>query len=258
MSKRVELRLPEFLNGAEERYLHLHFGHLDSATETVRRMQDLYQCISAGKYNLIRSELRTYPNLLEHTKYGNNYLRSIYLNNAIHWYNAAFDLLLQVVWFNYRLYEKYSLRLNNTNDFNSILENCRIKKILKETTIVPTSILKAITELDKRYSVCHEWTNNLKHRRFIQYYELEPKRKAAFITLNQRDGESFKDALQRGDVAYNSMETELSLSMSQVKNTLELCHKAIYNATATIVETIGYWPDNMKKQLYRINSKTTL
>lgn len=257
MDRRSDIKLPEFLNGAEERYLHLHSEHLDSATETVRRMQDLYQCISAGRYNLLRSKLRSYPNLLEHTKYGNNYIRSIYLNNAIHWYNAAFDLLLQVVWFNYRLYEKYSLSLNNAGDFDAILDKCRIKTILKEISIVPSAIIEVINELDIRYSVCREWTNTLKHRRFIRYHELEPKRKAAYITLNQRDGESLIDALQRGDIAYNSMETELSLSMSQVKNTLVLCHKALYNAAAVVVETIGYWPDNQKKQLYRINSNTT-
>lgn len=257
MPRRPDLRLPEFLNGGEERYLHLRSEHPDSATETVRRMQDLYQCISSGKYNLLRSKQRSYPNLLEHSKYGNNYIRSIYLNNALHWYNAAFDLLLQVVWFNYRLYENYSLSLYNFDDFNAILDKCRIKTILKETAIVPPAIITAINELDTQYSVCHKWTNNLKHRRFIRYRELEGKGKPAVITAIPPEGESVWEAFQNGRVAYNSMETELSLSMGQVKKTLVLCHMAIYNAAAVVVETIGYWPDNMKKQLYRINSKTT-
>ena len=258
MSRSQEIRLPEFLNGAEERGLHLRSEPLDSATETVRRMQDLYQCISAGKYNLLRAKLRSYPNLLKRTKYGNNYIRSIYLNNALHWYNSAFDLLLQVVWFYYRLYEKTSNKLSLSDDFDKVLKQCSVDRIKEHKGTVPAAIIDAIDVLQKRYAECREWTNNLKHRRFIRYCELRGKGKPAVITTIPLEGESVWDAFQNGRVAYNSMETELSLSMSQVKKTLDLCHKAIYNAAAIVVEAIGYWPDNMKKQLYRINSKTTL
>lgn len=257
MSSRVVLRLPEFLNGGEERYLHLRSEHADSATETVRRMQDCYQCISAGKYNLIRAQLRSYPNIVNPTKKSNNYIRSIYLNNALHWYNSAFDLLLQVVWFHYRLYEKSSKKLSLTEDFDKVLSQCKVDKIKAYNEIVPASIIDAIEVLQRRYAECREWTNNLKHRRFIRYRELEGKGRPAVITTIPLEGESVWAAFKNGRVAYNSMETELSLSMCQVKKTLAFCHKAIYNASAIIVETIGYWPDNMKKQLYRINSKTT-
>ena len=258
MPRRVELRLPEFLNGGEERYLHLRSEHADSATETVRRMQDFYQCLSAGKYNLLRAQLQSYPNIVNPTREKNNEIRSIYLNNALHWYNSAFDLLLQVVWFHYRLYEEVSKQVSLSQDYEIVLKQCSVDRIKKHKGTVPTAIIDAIDVLQQRYAECREWTNNLKHRRFIRYRELEGKGKPAVITTIPLEGESVWEAFRNGRIAYNSMETVLSLSMSQVKKTLTLCHKAIYNASAVVIETIGYWPDNMKKQLYRINSKTEL
>ena len=91
--------------------------------------------------------------------------------------------------------------------------------IEKETAIVSTSVVLTINEIDTRYSVCHKWTINYKYRSFIRYHELESE-KTAYITLVQRNGESLIDAVQRGNMAYNSMETELSLSMSKVKKTI--------------------------------------
>ena len=253
MPRRAELRLPEFLNGAEERGLHLRSGYIDSATETVRRMQDLYQCISAGKYNLLCASHRSYSNLARQTRFGNNYIRSIYLNNALHWYNSAFDLLLQVVWFHYRLYDEASKGLALSVNFEKALKQCSADKIKEQIEIVPTEIIDAITDLKNRYTECREWTNNLKHRRFIRYSELASKGKPAVITAIPVEGESLWDAFRQGRIAYNSMETELMLSMKKVKSTLVYCHKAIYNAAAIIVETIGYWPDRTKKQLYHFS-----
>ena len=258
MSKSVELRLPEFLNGGEERYLHLYSEHADSATETVRRMQDCYQCISAGKYNLTQANSRSYPNIINPTRKSTNYVRSIYLNNALHWYNSAFDLLLQVIWFHYRLYEGTPKKLSISEDFDKVLKQCSVDKIKERKDIVPAVIIDAIDVLQQRYSECREWTNNLKHRRFIRYRELESKGKPAVITATPLEGESLWDAFRNGRVAYNSMETELSLSMSQVKKALMLCHKAIYNAAAVVVKTIGYWPHGVEMQLYRITNPNSI
>ena len=252
MSYRVELRLPEFLNGGEERLLHLRSDYSDSATETVRRMQDLYQCISAGKYNLLRAQLRSSSNLAKQTKFGNNYIRSIYLNNALHWFNASFDLLLQVVWFHYRLYNKPGESINLSDDFDTVLKQCTIERIKRQKNVVDAAVIDALDELQRAFEECKGWTNNLKHRRFIRYRELEHHKQIAVVAITPIDGESVWEAFRNGRVAYNSMDTELTLSMSQVKDTLVKCHKAIYNASATIIETIGYWPDGLKKQLYRI------
>lgn len=253
MPRRPVLRLPEFLNGGEERYLHLYSDHTDSATETVRRMQDFYQCVSAGKYNLTRAQLRSYPHIVNPSRNSNNYVRSIYLNGAIHWYNSAFDLLLQIVWFHYRLYEKSSKKLNLSEGFENVLKQCSVDRIKEQKGIVPVEIIEAIDDLKKRYADCREWTNNLKHRRFIRYRELEAKGKPAVITTAPLAGESVWEAFRNGRVVYNSMETELILPMKQVKDTLVSCHKAVYNAAAIIVEAIGYWPDKEKKQLYRFS-----
>ena len=255
------LELPEYLNGTEIRYeLNIVASKKEQAVliETCRRLQDLYDEICAARFALITSCQVKYPEYLsaDTDERGHLWIQSQFVNTAILWYNATFDMLLQVVWIYYRLYKqvKEALTLNNIED---VLSRCK-KKIVIE--LVPNEQIKEelksfhakshLTNINTKYSNQNvvEWANTLKHRRMIEYEELNKRKHTdCFITLSRLPEIVVKRQtpprgnLQEGiKTLYNSNETLKRIKMTDVISVLFEYHKDICRLSKSIFDKIEF------------------
>lgn len=100
------LELPEYLNGLECRRLRLMKSDKEKPIliETCRRLQDLYDEICAARFALITACQSKYPEYISSEDNGGGHLwiQSQFVNTAILWYDAAFDILLQSIWIYFR------------------------------------------------------------------------------------------------------------------------------------------------------------
>lgn len=255
------LELPEYLNGTEIRYeLNIVASKKEQAVliETCRRLQDLYAEICAARFALITSCQVKYPEYLstDTDEQGHLWIQSQFVNTAILWYNATFDILLQVVWVYYGLYkqEKEVLTLNNIED---VLGKCK-KKIVIE--LVPDEQIKEelksfhakshLTNMTTKYNNQNvvEWANTLKHRRMIEYKELNKrKHSVCFITLSRLPEFAVKGQTPSKEspqeeikTLYNSNKTLKIIKMTDVINVLFEYHKDICQLSKLVFDKIEF------------------
>ena len=250
-----------YLNGTEIRYeLNIVASKKEKAVliETCRRLQDLYAEICAARFALITSCQVKYPEYLsaDTDEQGHLWIQSQFVNTAILWYNATFDILLQVVWVYYGLYKqvkKEALTLNNIDD---VLGRCKKKSVI---TFVSDEQIKK--ELDSFHSKSHsinmetqyknqnisEWANTLKHRRMIEYEELDRKHSTCFITLSRlpeivvKGQTASKENLQEEiKTLYNSNNTLKRIKMTDVINVLFEYHKDICQLSRLVFDKIEF------------------
>ena len=256
------LELPEFLNGTEIRYeLNIVASKKEKAVliETCRRLQDLYAEICATRFALITSCQVKYPEYLsaDTDEQGHLWIQSQFVNTAILWYNATFDILLQVVWVYYGLYKQVKKEVLTLNNIESVLSGCKKKRVI---AFVPDEQIKK--ELDSFHSKGYlinmetqyknqnvvEWANTLKHRRMIEYEELNKrKHSTCFITLSR-----FPEIVVKGqtplienpqeeiETLYNSNETLKIISMTDVINVLFEYHKDICQLSKLVFDKIEF------------------
>lgn len=255
------LELPEYLNGTEIRYkLNIVASKKEKAVliETCRRLQDLYDEICAARFALITSCQVKYPEYLsaDVDDRGHLWIQSQFVNTAILWYNATYDILLQAVWIYYGLYKqvKHPLVLSN---IDKVLESCK-KRIVIE--LIPDGDVKkelesfhdkehpSVGEVPYRNGHVVEWANTLKHRRMIEYEELNKrKHSTCFITLSR-----FPEIVVKGqtplienpqeeiETLYNSNETLKIISMTDVINVLFEYHKDICQLSKLVFDKIEF------------------
>ena len=101
-------------------------------TETRRRIIDFVHEIDTARFMLAMSFKDPYLDLVEekdfHNKFKTEYFKQHYLYSAVIWYHNSFDLVLQCLWFKYRLYGDIQLRSDN---IERILRKCGIVQIEK-------------------------------------------------------------------------------------------------------------------------------
>ena len=104
------LLLPEWLNGKELNYLSfVEDKERGTATlmETARQFQYLYDAVCASRFNLAMACKKNYTQVFleeNSAEKAHIWVQIQFVNNAIFWYNATFDILLQSIWFYYKLY----------------------------------------------------------------------------------------------------------------------------------------------------------
>ena len=104
-----QLELPEFLNGQEHDSIKImQSDDPANAIETARRFQDLYDEICSARFALINACRENFPEYLstDVNFKGHLWIRTQFLNNAIIWYNNAFDIFLNVLVIYYKIYNK--------------------------------------------------------------------------------------------------------------------------------------------------------
>ena len=254
------LELPEYLNGTEILYkLNIIASKREKAIliETCRRLQDLYDEICAARFALITSCQVKYPEYLSAStdERGHLWIQSQFVNTAILWYNATYDILLQVVWIYYGLYKQVKRPLV-LSDIDKVLENCK-KKIVIE--MVPDGNVKRELEsfhykghpsvVKDSYRNAHivEWANTLKHRRMIEYEELDRKHPVCVITLSRlpkivvKGQTSSKETPQEEvKTLYDSKDTVKRIKMTDVINVLFEYHKDICQLSRLVFDKIEF------------------
>lgn len=243
-----ELALPEWLNGKEASFLKLNTKECDlnHLMETCRCLQSLYDIICSARLNLACACRKEYPELLDanNTQLSHIWMSSQFLNNAILWYNAAFDLALQPLWVYYKIYTggNPNLRLTTAN-LDKILEQCRFEKLKRNGDMKIGDPL--ITNLERINANMQNnirlWANNLKHRKKMEYAELSKKTHLVSVggTFSMNKDENGNTILKIKEGEYNSSKTIERINMDYVINTLITFHKELILLTKDIVTKIG-------------------
>lgn len=251
------LELPEYLNGTEIRYeLNIMTSKKEKAVliETCRRLQDLYDEICAARFALITSCQVRYPEYLsaDTDERGHLWIQSQFVNNAILWYNATFDILLQVIWVYFKLYKLYKKESLSLCNIDKVLSKCNKNNVLGflpnedwEGTLKGT--LESFDKAGTNLQYIHNFANTLKHRRMIKYEELDKrKHRACFITLSQLpeiviEGQPpSKQDSQEIKTLYNSNETLQKVKMADVINLLFEYHKEICQLSKFVYDKIEF------------------
>lgn len=220
VEKSEELKLLNSINGLEKIHqLNMTANFLNSSgnkemiavcTETLRLFQDVYNTFALARISFLEGfrKLHLYSTLKwESGAYGQYWIRTSYLNNAIIWYNSCFDILLQTLWIAKKYY--INKRIKSTElrfedlwlRYDEVLARCK-------DTDIPESCISTFVNKDSVKYV-RQSANKLKHRNSLRYKEFcDPN--LIMFTL--------------GD--YNSKSTEASTDIEEVITELTSYHKA--------------------------------
>ena len=173
-------------------------------TETFRLFQDVYNTFALARFSFLEGfrKLHLYSTLKwESGAYGQYWIRTSYLNNAIIWYNSCFDILLQTLWIGKRYYMNIFQLEDLWLKYDDVLAKCRENKIPEECfkSFANESCVKFV-----RLSA-----NKLKHRNGLRYKEFCDPNLIMY---------AFGD--------YNSKSTEASTGIEEVITELTSYHKA--------------------------------
>lgn len=136
-------------------------------TETRRRIIDFVHEIDTARFMLAMSYKDPYLDLVDEKDFGNKfkteYFKQHYLYSAVIWYHNSFDLILQCLWFKFRLYGDIQLCSANVD---KILRSCEIKQI--EKLYYHGNRDNPVTNFNQRNKNVHELANRLKHRQYVE------------------------------------------------------------------------------------------
>ena len=241
------LQLPEWLNGKELNYSSfIEDKGRETATlmETARQFQYLYDAICAGRFNLATACKKNYtPGFLEENSVekAHIWVQILFVNNAIFWYNATFDILLQSIWFYYKLYTYLEEPLMLTSKTcGQIQKACNREKALSlGEGRVPQNLMNEIKKLrNGMTNNIPTWANYLKHNGSIHYKEYS-HRNAVLGTIECKEGEDILSAFQRGaPMVYNSSKTLKEISIREAINTLIHYHQSLIEVSKELVKEI--------------------
>ena len=209
-----ELKLLDSINGLEKIHQFNMMENFPNAssdketvavcTETFRLFQDVYNTFALARFSFLEGfrKLHLYSTLRwESGAYGQYWIRTSYLNNAIIWYNSCFDILLQTLWIGKRYYMNIFQLEDLWLKYDDVLAKCRENKIPEECfkSFANESCVKFV-----RLSA-----NKLKHRNGLRYKEFCDPNLIMY---------AFGD--------YNSKSTEASTGIEEVITELTSYHKA--------------------------------
>lgn len=214
-----DLQLPNSINGLEKRH-QLQLAHksfsgniseedLAICIEVFRLFQDVYNTFALARFSFREGfrKLHLYSSIpWDSGAFGQYWIRTSYLNNAIIWYNSCFDILLQTLWIAKQYYVGKELR-KTTLVKEDVIQN--IDKVLigcKEKCILD-SCIKEFSKKDSRKFVRNK-ANSLKHRNGLRYKEFKDPNSILFLLKN-----------------YNSSSTESSVDIENVVSNLTSYHK---------------------------------
>lgn len=235
-----ELPMPQGVNGNEVNGRHYWeiftdasktFDDLATVTETFRRMQDFHDTINSGRFFLANAQREHYPEIYsgEPPSWANDWIKSQYVNSAIHAYSASFDIYLQILWISFKLYlqiTKFSSAVLSNANLENILETCNINKVETQTSILGNELCEKIVKFHGS-TICKEVRNlckQIKHRQSISYTELSSDKHPIMIKSD----------------SYNSHNSLSMYSIDDVISKLKQFHKdltELSNYTIPIVKT---------------------
>lgn len=178
--------------------------------ETRRRIIDFVHEIDTARFMLAMSYKDPYLDLVDEKDFDNKfkteYFKQHYLYSAVIWYHNSFDLILQCLWFKYRLYGDIQLCSANVE---KILRSCEIKKI--EKLYYNGNRDNPVTNFNRRNKNVHELANRLKHRQYIE-------------NDNYLLYAEFFNVVSEG---YNSDDTKVHVKLDKIQDLLLRYHRDI-------------------------------
>lgn len=223
----AELPMPRGINGNQvkgKQYWDLFLDEsksindLATINETYSRMQDFHDTLNSGRFFLANAQRSHFPEIYsgEPPTWANNWIKSQYLNSAIHSYSAAFDIYLQILWIGFGLYKQFpdkcpSILSDDTLD--KILEVCNINRVKCQNDILGKELCDKI----ERFHSCsitgfvRNLCKQIKHRRCISYSELSQDKHPIMISTG----------------SYNSHNTISEYSIDDIISNLKKFHKVI-------------------------------
>lgn len=223
----AELPMPRGINGNEVKGKQYWDLSLDESTsiddlttinETYRRMQDFHDTLNSGRFFLANAQRSQFPEIYsgEPPTWANDWIKSQYLNSAIHSYSAAFDIYLQILWIGFGLYKQFPKKcptILSDDTLDKILEVCNINLVKSQNNILGTELCDKI----ERFHNCsitafvRNLCKQIKHRRCISYLELSMDKHPIMISTG----------------SYNSHKTVSEYSIYDIISNLKKFHKVI-------------------------------
>ncbi len=222
-----ELKLLDSINGLEKIHQFKIMRNFPDAscdkemvaicTETFRLFQDVYNTFALAKFSFLEGfrKLHLYSTLKwESGAYGQYWIRTSYLNNAIIWYNSCFDILLQTLWVGKRYFMNMFLLEDLWLKYDDVLAKCRENKI-------PEKCFESFTN-ESCVKFVRLSANKLKHRNGLRYKEFCDPNLIMFAL---------------GD--YNSRNTESLTNIEEVLSELISYHKAFVTLVDDVKDIIS-------------------
>lgn len=192
-----ELVLLHSINGLEKHQIdvinnricyHLLEEDVAICNEVFRLFQDVYYTFSLARFSLLEGYRKLHLCSTVDWKsgaFGQYWIRTAYLNNAIIWYNSCFDILIQTLW----IARLYYIDKDNKNEREKefvkkdiILNLNKVRARCKEKYINDLCVREFKNELS--WFFVHNAANCLKHRNTLHYSELMDSHKVLFV-LNE-------------------------------------------------------------------------
>lgn len=214
-----DLQLPNSINGLEKKHqlqlAQMSFSgniseeDLAICIEVSRLFQDVYNTFALARFSLHEGfrKLHLYSSIpWDSGAFGQYWIRTAYLNNAIIWYNSCFDILLQTLWIAKQYY--IGKKVNNTTLVKEdVIQNTDMVLIGCKKIFVLDSCITEFSKRDSREFVKNK-ANSLKHRNGLRYKEFKDPNSILFLLKN-----------------YNSSSTESSVNIEDVVSNLTSYHK---------------------------------
>ena len=245
------LERPEWLNGIENYLLLLATDNerdTETLIETARQFQYLYDAVCSGRFNLCTACKGNYsPGFLNDnaSQEAKEWIQTQFINNAIMWYNATFDILLQPIWFYYKLYLSLKKPLSLTvNNHEEILRNCDWKNFKRlGPDRVPSYLMEKVQELRGfMFDNITQWANHLKHRGNINY---KNKNCFEYIKIDMEGEKDLKSLLRKGGkVLYDSTKTKATITINNAIATMILYHQRMIDVTKVMYNEIDLLGDD--------------
>lgn len=144
---------------------------LSIASETCKRFQDVYNTIAGARLFVALSQIKEFPEIIQPDDWGYKWIRSRYISDAILLYEASFDLLLQIPWIFFKVYEYEKKHLNISADLLEILRQCRLFKLKGKVDNDLYNLLYDFSERQNKF--ISDLANDIKHKRCIAFKDLE-------------------------------------------------------------------------------------
>ena len=228
-----ELKLLDSINGSEKTH---QFNMMENfpntscdketvavCTETFRLFQDVYNTFALAKFSFLEGfrKLHLYSTLKwESGAYGQYWIRTSYLNNAIIWYNSCFDILLQTLWIAKKYYINKRIKRTELRFEDLWLRYDEVLARCKETDIPESCISTFVNKDSVKY--VRQSANKLKHRNSLRYKEFCDSN---LIMFNLGD--------------YNSKTTESSTNIEEVIAELTSYHKAFVTLVDEVKDIVS-------------------
>lgn len=182
--------------------------------ETRRRIVDFVRELDTARFMLAMSfkqpGIDPYLDLFEEKDYNNvfkhNFYRQYYLYSAVIWYHNSFDMILQCLWFHFRLYGDKTF---SSKTVNNALKECNIKLVRER--LYKGNENNSISLFKKNHKIVFDVADGLKHRQFIS--------NDSYLLY----GEAFRITTKE----YNSADTKVYADLEDLQNKLIVFHKDI-------------------------------